>query len=332
MLRTAVVKLLVGFSAVAVLALGVQGVGTAAGSADPQGTNAVQITSQSGLAALPTWSKDGSQILFLAATPGGMGISKVSAGGGEVSSVTTPSSAASVDMWMDVCPKDDQIIFASTRGGDHCRLYTVAQGQASPSPVPIRTETAQFPSWSPDGSRIAFSSPDENGIWWVWVVSKDGTGPFSLAEGVHPRWSPDGKRVAYAKLSRTGSGSNWDIYASNVDGSGSIRLTWDPADEFEPDWSPDGQWICYTRTDERDTKVANIPALAGRTKLAMEPSREIWARKIGDPKAGPVRIMDSAGLNAHPRWSPDGKRIVFASDRGGSMAIWAVPASFTAAQ
>src|SRR5918998_2768310 len=84
-----------------------------------------------------------------------------------------------------------------------------------------------FPSWSPDGTRIAFSTDrDGGGNWEIYVMDSDGTHQRRLThtpekkESV-PAWSPDGKNIAYVADT---FGNNPMIWLMEADGSGHRRL------------------------------------------------------------------------------------------------------------
>ncbi len=90
-------------------------------------------------------------------------------------------------------------------------------------------------AWSPDGSRIAFTS-DRDGNIEVYVMNADGTGQTRLtanpgADGA-PAWSPDGSRIAF----ESDRDENVDIYVMTADGSGQARLTTDAAYDGTPAW------------------------------------------------------------------------------------------------
>jgi TolB protein len=106
-----------------------------------------------------------------------------------------------------------------------------------------------YPTWSPDGSTIAFSESEvtsEGPSIVIKVVAPDGTGLRELtpADEVNyfPTWSPDGSRIAFS--------CDGDICVMNADGSGLVDLTaGEPdANDGEPDWSPDGSQIVFVRT------------------------------------------------------------------------------------
>ena len=98
-------------------------------------------------------------------------------------------------------------------------------------------ESDVLPSWSPDGSRIAFMS-DRDGNSEIYLMNADGTRPVNLtnhrAHDSSPTWSPDGSRIAFLS-DRDGNG---EIYLMNADGTRPVNLTNTPEHEGRPFWSP----------------------------------------------------------------------------------------------
>src|SRR5262245_31656302 len=104
------------------------------------------------------------------------------------------------------------------------------------------------PSWSPDGTRIAYRS-ERHETPEIWVMNADGTTKRRLAEGLSPAWSPDGSRIAYASpgtiLWPPGHGLRCSgLSIMDADGSGQHRLPHTDGGEY-PSWSPDGTRIAF---------------------------------------------------------------------------------------
>ncbi len=161
------------------------------------------------------------------------------------------------------------------------------------------------PAFSPDGERIAFRSEREGG--GVFVMGATGESVKRLTDfGNNPAWSPDGKEIAYADESivepRSRSNPNSRIWAVNV-ATGERRLV-TKEDSVQPHWSPHGVRIAYQ----------------GRRNAAQ---RDIWTIPAGGGE--PMEVTNDAATDWNPVWSPDGKYLYFASDRGGSMNLWRVP-------
>ena len=110
------------------------------------------------------------------------------------------------------------------------------------------------PSWSPDGTQVAFSS-SRAGNYEIYVMDSDGSNPRRLtdhpAEDWFPSWSPDGRHIAYV----SGRDGNYAIYAIGSDGSNPRNLTNDSYRHYYPSWSPDGRHIAFV------TMRNSIPAI-----------------------------------------------------------------------
>ena len=105
-----------------------------------------------------------------------------------------------------------------------------------------------WPTWSPDGSRLAFAR-GEGDSSSIWVMNANGKNGRALTEDdlveeetftpdEFPTWSPDGERIAYTTFLPDG---NDDIFVMNADGSSPTRLTSGPEYDADPDWSPNGR-------------------------------------------------------------------------------------------
>lgn len=105
---------------------------------------------------------------------------------------------------------------------------------------------ATHPSWSPDGSRIAFQSFSDH-YYQIWTVAPDGRDLRQVTEGPYdhrePAWSPDGGRIAFSS-DRALQGS-YDIWTVEVETGAYARRTDSDAEEHSPAWSPDGSRLAY---------------------------------------------------------------------------------------
>lgn len=167
-----------------------------------------------------------------------------------------------------------------------------ADGSGTPTNLTNNPGDDIHPSWSPDGSKIAFSS-DRNGFAEIFLMNADGsfqTPFFPSVFGIDQDWSPDGTKIAYS----SGFGSaDLEIWTMNVDGTGQVKQTTATGNDTEPHWSPDGSKLVFV--SQRDG------------------NREIYVLDLNS--GGQSNLTRNAADDDEPDWSPDGTKIVFSSNR-----------------
>ncbi|MES1244965.1 MAG: hypothetical protein ABUT39_25375 [Acidobacteriota bacterium] len=171
-----------------------------------------------------------------------------------------------------------------------------------------------FPSFSPKGDLLAFSS-DASGSPEIHVRRLAGDpGERALTsdgqQNIQPTWSPDGKRIAYCSNRRGG------IWVVPVRGGRPKRLS-----DFgsNPAWSPDGSAIVFQSDPFGELSLFAYPALPP-SNLWLVPADGGAPRQLTKPG-------DPPGGHGAPSWSPDGKRIVFASSTLWWGKLWTMSAS-----
>ncbi|MEE8469740.1 MAG: trypsin-like peptidase domain-containing protein [Dehalococcoidia bacterium] len=154
-----------------------------------------------------------------------------------------------------------------------------------------------YPSWSPDGTKIAFVKLTGSFDYLdLYVMDIDGGNVIQLTDTPDatewvPAWSPDGTKLVYDFTPQDQRG---DIYIINADGTGRKRLTSDPANDTGPVWSPDGTRIAFTSVRDGDYEIYVMNADGSNLR----------------------KLTSNSGItDVDPSWSPDGERIVFVSDR-----------------
>ena len=181
------------------------------------------------------------------------------------------------------------------------------------------------PTWSPDGTRIAFAS-DEGGNLDIYVMNADGSERNNLTnspdEDTEPTWSPDGSRIAF--LSRSAQGP--DIHVIRPDGAGHANLTDFPASYMHLAWSPDGARIAFaSNRDIREPDQAQ-PAPPGPLQGPLPEARRPEIYVMNADGSNQTRLTFNETFDGNPSWSPDGAKIVFQSKRDGNYEIYVINA------
>jgi Tol biopolymer transport system component len=205
-----------------------------------------------------------------------------------------------------------RVVFVSDRAGSSSSdIYSTAPDGTDVQQLTMWSGYLQDPVWSPDGSRIAYSS-NLLGRPRVFVMNQDGTGQQlvspaapSTVDDTQPAWSPDGTKIAFA--STRGAGGGWNIWVMNADGSNVHVLPGDLTQH--PAWSPDG------------TQIAGDAGGAAVYVVNVDGTNE---RRLA---TAPQFYSDES-----PDWSPDGRTLVFSQGSGASSALHTVSADGTGEQ
>ncbi|MFI5281771.1 MAG: hypothetical protein ACHQ0J_01415 [Candidatus Dormibacterales bacterium] len=183
-------------------------------------------------------------------------------------------------------------------------------------------------SWSPDGSRLAFTDADSNGAFQLFVIGADGMNRsqltyFAQKTPSQPSWSPDGTRIAFR--------TEHEIDVIKPDQSnkpGPVTLLTDADGPWDPAWSPDGSKIAYV-VDPRSPQAKPAPF-----------EYQLWVMNADGSHR--TEIFTSPGCCitgwGGPAWSPDGTRIAIvalpplAAINGDYWTLWVMNADGSRAQ
>jgi eukaryotic-like serine/threonine-protein kinase len=222
-------------------------------------SNLIQVTDFKEGACQPDWSPDGTRMLFVS----------------PCANLEVTSANTTIYEW-DPATTDP--------------LKFITQDYGSTVITAVASGGDYDPAWSPDGTKIAFTSVEQRSPG-VYVMDANGKKRVRVTKGGasenQPRWSPDGKQLAFTSLT-----NGTMVFTSSLDGS---KLTQIPRIEnnpqtISPDWSPDGEAILYLLRDNGQMYMSRMDNLG---------SSFLRSKQYSTPRS----------LTA--RFSPDGLWIIF---------------------
>ncbi len=184
------------------------------------------------------------------------------------------------------------------------RIARLVKSATNPDFEQLRYIYSQ-PSFSADGRYLAFTG-QRNGRDVLYIMDVRRRKVIRRIDApveqlLNPAFSPDGKRVIFAGLAN-GVG---DLWMANVDGSGITQITNDLHGDAQPQWSPDGRTIVFASDRGPDTDFSVLRF--GRLQIS-----------LFDVETGRITVLPGQrGLNINPQWAPDGRSIIYVSDRTG---------------
>jgi Tol biopolymer transport system component/tRNA A-37 threonylcarbamoyl transferase component Bud32 len=235
-----------------------------------------------------------------------------------------------------------------------------------PAPRPTKTLTQltfaqgveQFPSWSPDGTRIVYSR-DLGKLRGLYVKSLGDGSEKPLTRGdfdeINPAWSPDGKTIAFVRANAPAVRlepadvfgeytQGGDIWTLDLESGREQRLI---TNAFNPAWSADGSKIAFDASWGRPRRIWTVDRLGHNAQqVTTDTSEEVshvrprWSpdgtrivfQNI-DRTNHDIRVVDLATkemkwltndplTDLNPLWGPSGRFVYFSSYRGGGINVW----------
>jgi len=204
--------------------------------------------------------------------------------------------AEGADFDPEVDPTGKFLLFASTRHRDNADIYVQKIGGTTVTQLTNDAAKDIMPTFSPDGSRIAFAS-DRSDNWDIYLMDASGGKATQLTTGathdLHPSFSPDGTKLVYC--SHGGKSGQWELVVVDVANPAQRQII---GHGLFPQWSPKGDRIVFQRAREKGTRwfsVWTVDYVDGEAKRATEI----------------IAANNAAAIT--PAWSPDGEYLVFST-------------------
>ncbi|HTQ09782.1 MAG TPA: hypothetical protein VMI31_06895 [Fimbriimonadaceae bacterium] len=240
---------------------------------DGDGSNQIRLTNDPEDDYQPVWSPDGTKIAYVQGSPPeGIYVMNADGSGNHRISNDPLSVGDGSPAWS---PDGTKIAFASTTfTSDDQQAFGIyimnsdGSGKVLLAQQPHLT-TYDNPTWSPDGTKIAFDASDNVGNYQILVVNADGSNLTQLTavaeQASQPRWSPLGSRIAYI----SSESGDYQLYVMNADGSNRHRVTNDANADTLPSWSPTAQWIVFTSIINRVREQIYVVGANGGTPVPL---------------------------------------------------------------
>lgn len=306
-----------------------------------------RLTDAPGLEIPIQWHPKGDRLAYIATAEGGTFRSSVVSLASGRSTPLLSETRPAFGLWS---PDGSKIAFglldrgtntiwlADSAGANAKQLTTEGQEQLGGDLTP----------WSPDGSELIYTS-NRTGTGDIWVLPVNGGKPRQLTRDVRddnsPTWSPDGKWVAFISK----RGRQTDVWVVPAAGGTELRVTDDVAEEDGLQWIGKSSKLAFhtgaearglwamTVADGKERRITPDSIRVGAFDVSPNGTEVVYQVLRGGgvselwviPLAGSASrtLVSGTADNFDPDWSPDGKTILFQSNRSGNQDIWVVDAA-----
>jgi len=298
-----------------------------------------QLTASSGWQAEPAIAPDGSLVAYTSNESGNPDIWLLDLQGGTSVRLTDDPSNDRSPAWF---PDGSSLAFVSDRQGRPSIWKVSRLG----GPASLVVENADDPAISPDGLSIAFSRADARGFMRIAIAPLSNpdevrvltTDQAGLWDHRRPAWSPDSKTIAYHAFR--------DLWTVSLAQGDIRRVTTDDAADKEAVWSADGAYIYFSSNREGTRALWRVPVSDGSAvrltggqgpesqpsvnragdRLVYSTFVDDWNLVLRDLISGRDRRFGGERTEDSPVFSPDGRSLVFVSDRWvGRYDLWLQP-------
>jgi Tol biopolymer transport system component len=249
----------------------------------------------------PAWTSDGLNILFESSRGGSPELWRVAATGGQPERLSVGANATD---GLALDREGRRLAYVVRSNHAHISALDLLNPGEPPVRIAESTRSEISPSYSSDGTRIAFASNRSGDAFDIWVAEANGANQTRLTTSSRggngsPRWSPDDQWIAYDSWVVDGL---LDVYVIRASGGAPRRLTLDRSNEAGPTWSRDGRWLYFESDRTGTAQIFKMPSAGGTA----------------------VQITKGGGFPFPGAESADG-RFLYYSQRAPQNGVWRVP-------
>ena len=234
----------------------------------------------------PSWSPDGKHITYYSNRDGNNEIYLLTLSNRKHTRLTHNQKS---DALPKFSPDGKKIVYFS--GDEPTQLFSYSLSSEEETQLTFDESNHEDPNWV-DNSNIVYNS-DESGNFEIYTMNIETNEvkrlTFDSLRDYTASWCPDQQQFAFVRGTLGGVTS---IYRMDRDGNNQVRLTDDDVKASTPNWNHDGSTIYFMKRDRKN----NLYAMNLSTKAT-------------------EKLTFDGGHNSQPGISPDGKKIVFASNR-----------------